>query len=161
MQPVRHVAPDGGIAFEDGADRGRVLVSGRDTGGLYSLMEYIAAPEPPPVDTGAAPGFGAHRHWDFEETFLVQSGNLAFLLEDEVLELAAGDFVRVPPGVRHGYANLSGEPVHMLVSFHPGGFEELFLRHRSDQEAAPRPLGFVEDAVRMFGSEFEDFPDVR
>lgn len=49
----------------------------------------------------------------------------------------------------------------MLVSFHPGGFEELFLRHRSDQHPAPRPLGFVEDAVRMFGSEFEDFPDVR
>jgi len=42
----------------------------------------------------------------------------------------------------------------------PGGFEELFIRHRSDQEPPPPPLGFVEDAVRHFNSVFEDHPNV-
>jgi hypothetical protein len=34
---VRHGADS--AAFEDGPDRGRILVFGRDTGGAYGLME--------------------------------------------------------------------------------------------------------------------------
>ena len=107
------------------------------------------------------PQLGPHRHHSIEETFLVRSGRLQFLLDDEVIELGPGDFVRVPPGTRHGFANVSIEPAELLVSFHPGGFEELFVRRRSDQNPAPSPLGFVEDAVRLFDSDFEDHPDVR
>jgi uncharacterized RmlC-like cupin family protein len=106
------------------------------------------------------PSFGPHRHDDIEETFLVRSGRLHFLLEDKIIELGAGDFVRLPPGTRHGFANLSEEAARLLVGFHPGGFEELFIRHRSDQEPPPRPHGFVEDAVRHFNSAFEDHPDI-
>jgi hypothetical protein len=63
--------------------------------------------------------------------------------------------VRAPPGVRHGFANLSSDEVELLVSFHPGGFEELFVVHRSDQTPAPSPTGFMDDARRRFASEFE------
>ena len=62
-------------------------------------------------------------------------------------------FVRVPPGVRHGYQNVSGSPVEMLVSFTPGGFEELFLKYRSDQLEVTGE-GFVSDATRYHDSEF-------
>jgi mannose-6-phosphate isomerase-like protein (cupin superfamily) len=159
MQPDRYVSKAGGTAFKDGDDSGRVLVFGRDTGGRYGLMHYVAAAQP--LGLNEEPKFGPHRHHDIEETFLVRSGRLQFLLDDEVTELGPGDFVRVPPGTRHGYANLSGEPVELLVSFHLGGFEELFVRHRSDQHPPPSPLGFVADAVRLFNSEFEDHPEVR
>lgn len=160
MLPIRHVPITAGTAFQDGDDHGRVLVFGRDTGGLYGLMEYVAAPQPA-LAPDAPPHFGSHRHNAIEETFLVRSGRLRFLLDDEVLDLGPGDFVRVPPGARHGYANLSGEPVELLVSFHPGGFEELFVRHRTDQIPPPAPMGFVQEAVARFNSEFEDHPDVR
>jgi|SRR5471030_589129 quercetin dioxygenase-like cupin family protein len=143
-----------GATFEDGADRGRILVFGRQTGGRYSLMEYVVAPRPAP-QAGAAIDFGPHRHRDIEETFLVRSGRLRFLLGDKVFDLNCGDFVRAPPGVRHGFANLSGEAVELLVSFHPGGFEELFVTHRSDQHPPPSPTGFMDDARRLFASEFE------
>lgn len=143
-----------GAAFEDGADRGRVLVFGRDTGGAYSLMELVIGPRPPPA-AGEAPDFGPHRHNAIEETFLVRKGWLRFLLGEEVFDLAEGDFVRVPPGVRHGFANVSGAEVELLVSFHPGGFEELFIAHRSDQDPPPSPTGFVDDATRLFASEFK------
>ena len=159
MSPDQYVPAAGGLAFEDGDDHGRILVSGRATGGRYSLMEFVVAPRPP-LDNDA-PAFGPHRHSDIEETFLVRSGHLRFLLADEIIDLGAGDFVRVPAGARHGFANVSGEPVELLVSYHPGGFEELFVRHRSDQEPPPAPLGFVEDAVRFFNSAFEDHPSVR
>jgi mannose-6-phosphate isomerase-like protein (cupin superfamily) len=160
MQPARHVPAGGGISFKDGDDFGRVLVFGRDTGGSYSLMEYVVAAQS--LRTADKPlQFGPHCHHAIEETFLVRAGRLQFLLDDEVIELGPGDFVRVPPGTRHGYANLSGDPVALLVGFHPGGFEELFVRHRSDQHPPPSALGFVEEAVRLFDSVFEDHPDVR
>jgi hypothetical protein len=64
-----------GARFEDGPDRGRVLVFGRQTGGRYSLIEYVVAPRPP----AETPDFGPHRHLQIEETFLVRRGRLRFL----------------------------------------------------------------------------------
>ncbi|HXQ12425.1 MAG TPA: cupin domain-containing protein [Caulobacteraceae bacterium] len=136
---VRHGSDD--RTFADGPDRGRVLVSGSDTGGAYGLIELTVAP-------AAAEGYGAHLHHGCEETFLLRRGRLDFLLGDEVVSLGPGDFVRAPPGMRHGYANRSREPVELLVSFHPGGLEELFLKHRTD-------AAFKADAERLFGSVFD------
>jgi mannose-6-phosphate isomerase-like protein (cupin superfamily) len=148
------VRTDDGVSFEDGDDRGRILVFGRDTGGLYGLMEYRVASRAVEAATEVEV-FSPHRHNTIEETFFVRRGALRFLLGAEVIELSAGDFVRVPPGIRHGYANVSGKEVDLLVSFHPGGFEELFLKYRSDQCPAPAPDGFVGDATFNFASEFE------
>jgi quercetin dioxygenase-like cupin family protein len=140
-----------GARFADGPDHGRVLVFGRQTGGRYSVMEYVVAARP----STETPDFGPHRHLEIEETFLVRSGRLRFLLGDDVFELGPGDFVRAPPGVRHGFANVSGEAVELLVSFHPGGFETLFITHRTDQDPPPPPTGFMDEARRDFASEFE------
>lgn len=136
-----------GVAFEDGADRGRILVFGHQTGGRYGLMEWTVAPSD-------SEGYGAHLHREMEETFLVRRGSLQFLLGEDVITLNTGDFVRVPPGTRHGYANVSGAPVELLVSFHPGGFEELFLKHRTDQSQIPEK-DFISEATRLHGSAFE------
>jgi quercetin dioxygenase-like cupin family protein len=143
---------DGGARFEDGPDRGRILVFGRQTGGGYSFMEYVVAPRSP----AETPDFGPHRHLQIEETFLVRRGRLRFLLGEQVFDLGPGDFVRAPPGVRHGFANVSADAVELLVSFHPGGFETLFITHRTDQHPPPSPTGFQDDARRDFASEFED-----
>lgn len=140
------------MEFEDGPDRGRILVSGEETGGRWSLMTYEVAARP----VGTPLGYGPHLHREIEETFVVESGRLSFLLGEELRELGPGDVVRVPPGVRHGFANLSGAPVRLLVSFHPGGFEQLFVRHRTDQDPLPAPDGFLVEATRDWASEFED-----
>jgi mannose-6-phosphate isomerase-like protein (cupin superfamily) len=148
------VEANAGTPFEDGPDRGRVLVFGAETGGRYSLMEYVVAPRPAAA-AGEAPDFGPHRHLEIEESFLVRRGRLRFLLGEATFDLGPGDFVRAPPGVRHGFANLSGEAVELLVGFHPGGFETLFITHRTDQDPPPSPTGFMDDARRDFASEFE------
>lgn len=149
MSDPRIIPATAGVAFEDGPDRGRILVAAGDTAGRYALMEWTVAP-------GAAqpPGYGPHLHREMEETFHVRSGRLDFLLGQTVTTLGPGDFVRVPPGARHGYANLSGAPVDLLVGFYPGGFEALFLKHRTDQPQAPES-DFVTDATELFASEFE------
>ena len=140
-----------GRAFEDGADRVRILISGTQTGGDYSVLEWIVAPLP----QNAQASFGPHRHGRYEETFLVLKGALAFLLKDQVLELAAGDFVSVPKETRHGYINRSGAPVHLLVTFRPAGMEELFYRHRSDQAVTPSLEAFLDEAARDHASTYE------
>ena len=150
------IAKTDGCAFEDDLNSGRVIVFGHETNGQYSLMEYSVAPgttSTPVRDLDCYP----HCHGKFEETFLVQSGSLQFLLGDDVLALTEGDFVRVPKGVRHGFVNTSGEQVDLLVGFQPGGFEELFVKYRSNQTPAPSSRGFIDDAVTLFDSEFERY----
>jgi mannose-6-phosphate isomerase-like protein (cupin superfamily) len=152
MSETTVITAGDGTPFEDGPHRGRVLVFGHQTEGRYSLMEFVVAPSP----AGAPLEFGPHLHQEIEETFLVRRGALRFLLGDETFDIGPGDFVRAPPGVRHGFANLSGDEAELLVSFHPGGFETLFVIHRSDQHPPPSPSGFIDDARRLFASEFED-----
>ena len=140
-----------GVAFEDGDSRGRILVSSRSTGGAYSVMEWVVAA------SGAAEtldDLGAHQHGGIEEVFLVQSGELEFLLGDTITTIGRGDLVRVPPGVRHGYRNMTDAEVELIVTFIPGGFEELLVRYRTDQESSDGP-GFVADATQDFETTFE------
>jgi mannose-6-phosphate isomerase-like protein (cupin superfamily) len=113
-------------------------------------MEWTVAPS---ADGQA--GFGPHRHGALEETFLIRSGELEFLIGEDATTVLPGDFIRVPAGVRHGYRNVTNEPVDLLVTFVPGGFEELFVRYRTDQKPQIDPRGFVDDAIRDFDSAFE------
>ena len=141
------------VAFEDGADRGRIIVSSQATDGAYSVMEWVVAPGVS-ADAELA-GFGPHRHGSIEETFLVRSGQLEFLLDEEVTVLSPGDFVRVPPSVRHGYRNTAAEPVDLIVTFVPGGFEGLFVKYRTDQQQPGDDAGFIAEAIENFDSTFE------
>jgi mannose-6-phosphate isomerase-like protein (cupin superfamily) len=141
-----------GIAFQADDDRARLIVSGSDTDGRYSLLEWTVAAGSRLNDSEPR-DFGPHIHRECEEGFLIRSGSLEFLIGAEVVTLEAGDYVRVPPGVVHGYANTSGKPVEMLVSFYPGGFEELFLKYRNDQPEI-KGAGFIADATSLHGSEF-------
>ena len=142
-----------GSWFEDGADRGRIVVRSVATEGAYSVLEWVVAPLVEGIKV-ANLGYDAHFHGAFEETFLVRSGALEFLIADRCVTLCAGDFVRVPKAVRHGYRNTTGGPVNLIVTFVPGGFEQLFEKYRTDGEPCTGP-GFVEEAVARFESAFE------
>jgi mannose-6-phosphate isomerase-like protein (cupin superfamily) len=138
----------GGTPFEDGIDRGRVLIAGAATNNAYSLMELTVAPRPP--DTGFEP----HQRNDIDDVFVIRQGTIEFLFDHQTTALRIGDFVRVPAGTRHGYRSTSNEPVEMLVGFAPGGFERLFVTYRSDQPSVDSE-GFVNEATSRFNPEFE------
>ena len=148
-----HFVPmTGGMRFKLDDDDARMIVSGEDTEGRYSLLEWTVAAGQIPTDHEPR-DYGPHLHRGCEETFLIQEGSLEFLIGDEVVVMSAGDFVRVPPGVKHGYQNISGKPVKMLVSFTPGGFEALFVKYRTDQGTV-EGKGFLYDATTDHQSEF-------
>ena len=64
------------------------------------------------------PGQGPrlHRH-PYDETWVVQEGNLTFQLGEERLEAGPGDIVIAPPGVPHKFTN-EGPGRSNLVCIH-------------------------------------------
>ena len=147
------VRADKGRTFEDDPDNGRIIISGADTGGAYSIMEINVAPRLKSSEGGDM-RFGPHQHAAIEEVFIVRHGSIDFLLGDDVFTLGPDDVVRVTAGTRHGYCNSSDSEVTLLVVFSPGGFEELFVTYGSDR-SDPLGDGFAADAGRHFATKFE------
>ena len=92
-----------------------IKATGEDTGGSFYLGEVVAEP--------GFPGPPAHVHERLHDMFYVLEGMLAMRLGDETLELGAGTFVCVPPGVVHTFWNGSERPVRFLNFNTPSGWE--------------------------------------
>jgi mannose-6-phosphate isomerase-like protein (cupin superfamily) len=56
-----------------------------------------------------------HRHREQEEVYLVLRGSLTVALEDEELELAEGQLIRVPPATRRQLLNRGDRPCVVLA----------------------------------------------
>ena len=91
------------------------LADGKETGDRYSVSIWW-------VDPGQ-PGPGAHSHEANEELFYVIAGTMTFLVGDQHVDAAAGDFLRIPAGVTHDFENRTGSRAGVLNVFIPGGFE--------------------------------------
>ncbi|MFF7677143.1 hypothetical protein [Actinacidiphila glaucinigra] len=67
----------------------------------------------------------------------------------------SGDFLSVPPGIRHRFLNKSTRHAKMLFLFTPGGPEILFMR---GDEPVPGVLAPVWDAQRFaaYGESLAD-----
>lgn len=80
-----------------------------------------------------------HVHPDQDEFILVQEGQLELKLDGVWLTARAGDLVRMPRGVPHGYFNKSDAPVRALFWVSPAGqLRALFetLHNMTDVPAA-------------------------
>ena len=90
-----------------GTEREGANIKGADHGASISLILDESEP-------GQGPRL--HRH-PYDETWVVQEGNLTFQYGDERLALGAGDIVIVPPGVPHKFTN-DGPDRSKLVCIH-------------------------------------------
>lgn len=83
-----------------------------------------------------------HIHPTQDEFILVQEGELELKLDGNWTKAKAGDLVRMPRGVPHGYFNKSDKPVRALFWVSPAGkLKDLFeeLNEVTDVEAVVRP----------------------
>lgn len=103
-------------------------------GGRFSVLETIAAPG------AAAP---PHVHRSTDEYFFIQAGEMHFSCDGVEFDAPAGTSVLVPRGVVHNWINLGETPVRSLVTFTPGGIEQMFK-----DLAAVFPQGIEELAAR-------------
>lgn len=108
-------------------------VSGEQSGGRFAQLVFTD-----PRGT-AAP---LHRHEDATETFHIIKGDITLFLDDEEIELAAGDFALVPPGVTHSYL-VRSDRAEFSVVIEPAGTERFFAELGLPVvagEPAPRPV---------------------
>ena len=94
----------------------RVLATGDDTGGRYSLYR---------IDLDARSG-GAepHFHTRFAESFTVLSGEVALYDGQAWVRAVTGDHLFVPERGVHGFRNDSDAPAAMLMMSTPGAPRE-------------------------------------
>ena len=101
-------------------------------------LEFRAATKPLELEKGALsyqrvpPGYRfpyGHSHETQEEVYVVVSGGGRMKLDDEIVELAAWDAVRVPPGTWRGY-EAGPDGLELLVV----GAPSLGDRQRDDVE---------------------------
>ncbi len=107
------------------------LLSGKQTGGIFSLTEFAAAPPPSP----AAP---IHRHLDADETLYILEGTFRFILNGQPQPAPAGSFIFIPRGTPHTVENIGMSMGRMLVLLTPPGFEQ-FWAERAEQLATYGP----------------------
>jgi quercetin dioxygenase-like cupin family protein len=98
-----------------------------------SLLEFEVAP-----GTEAKP----HLHRRQSDAFYVLEGELEFLVGEETVQAGPGSFVLLPPGVVHGFRNVSGKRVRALNLHVPGGFAEYWR-----ELAGLRSAGIEPDSV--------------
>jgi quercetin dioxygenase-like cupin family protein len=112
-----------------------LLVTGEDTRGRFCLIDMHVPPGggPPP-----------HRH-DFEETFIVQEGELELTFRGKKSVLRAGQTVNIPANAPHQFHNSSSQAVRMLCLCAPAGQEDFFrqvgvpVAGRTAEPPKPKP----------------------
>ncbi|GAA2029563.1 cupin domain-containing protein [Catenulispora yoronensis] len=113
-----------------------LLSTGATTDGLYGLYRWDllpADPEPTPAKEG-------HYHRTFSESFFILDGSVALYDGDTWREATAGDYLFVPPGGVHSFANTTGAAASMLVLFAPGAPREPYFEELAAIRAEGRQL---------------------
>ncbi len=97
----------------------RILVAGKQTNGAFATIEMLVPP-------GGGPG--PHAHADFQESFYVAEGEIAFKSEAGTYTAAKGAYVVIPMGgVVHCFKNKTDKPARLLCTVVPAGLDAFFL----------------------------------
>src|SRR5205809_7108300 len=78
------------------------------------------------VDDPRGSGPPLHLHHNEDETFYVLEGEVTFLVGDERIDVAAGDFLFAPRDIPHAYV-VRSERARILSTISPAGIEQLFV----------------------------------
>jgi quercetin dioxygenase-like cupin family protein len=115
----------------------RFVAPGSETAGRFGLFRWDMAPR--------AGGPAAHFHKTFSESFYVLGGTVRLYDGARWVDAGTGDFLHVPDGAVHAFANDAGEPASMLILFAPGApreryFEELAELARTGRRPSPEEM---------------------
>ncbi|SDP95249.1 Cupin domain-containing protein [Actinopolyspora xinjiangensis] len=102
----------------------KIIVPTGETGNELGLFGLSLAPNGP----YAKP----HFHKEMTELFVVHSGEVLLTRGAEQINAKPGTALYVPPGIPHGFANVSDSPAELLISFTPGRNREKFFYGLAD-----------------------------
>ena len=93
----------------------KILLSSKDSGGQFSLIEGLM----PPGGDG-----GLHLHTNEDESMHLLEGELEVTIGERKFLLSSGESYFAPRNIPHRLRNLSQAPVRSLVLTTPGGFDK-------------------------------------
>lgn len=112
---VLHLRRGQGRHYALGSMQAVFLADEEETRSAYSISEWWLEPR--------TDGPGPHAHEANDDIFYVIQGCMTFIVDGRSIDAMRGDFVRVPAGVVHDFANRSDERAGVLNFYVPGGFE--------------------------------------
>ncbi|WP_194925023.1 cupin domain-containing protein [Catenulispora pinisilvae] len=127
-----------------GASRVSLLSTGGTTDGLYGLYRWDMLPATPKPATSKPATSSGHYHRTFSEAFFILDGSVALYDGETWRDASAGDYLFVPPGGVHSFANTSGEAASMLVLFAPGAPREPYFEELAQIRGSGRQLSAQE-----------------
>ncbi|HMH24685.1 MAG TPA: cupin domain-containing protein [Puia sp.] len=99
-------------------DTYRILISGEETGGAYTVIDMLIPPHGGP---------GPHAHPTYQEAFYIMEGEIEVRTESGRYTAAKGSFVNIPlGGMVHQFKNETQIIAHMLCIITPAGMEKMF-----------------------------------
>lgn len=107
------------------------LATSATTGGDFGLYRW---------DMAGPGGPDPHFHRTISESFFVLSGTVRLYDGRRWTDAVPGDFLHVPPGGIHAFANSSGAPASMLLLFAPGAPREAYFEGLAELAASGREL---------------------
>jgi quercetin dioxygenase-like cupin family protein len=112
------VAADEGKTYSVAGGNYRVVISGKQTGGAYAIIEMLV----PPMG-----GPGPHAHAEVQESFYVLDGEVEFKTEAGTTIAKQGSFVNIPTGgLVHCFKNKSDTLARLWCTVMPAGMEDMF-----------------------------------
>lgn len=123
-------------------DNMRFIVTGRESGGAYAIIEQRNAP-------GVA--VPPHYHSQEEEIFHVIEGEVRYTVDGETVVAGAGMTVSVPRNVVHSFEFVTDARV--LLTLVPAGIEEMF-RELGQLPAGPPDFATVAEICGRYGVFF-------
>jgi mannose-6-phosphate isomerase-like protein (cupin superfamily) len=119
----------------------RLLADSSDTHGAWSCAELTENP-----------GYKTQVHWHtWDESFYVLNGTLTAMVNDSDYVLPAGSYLLIPRGTPHAQGNFAKEPVRLLLTMRPSGFEK-HLKDRIELYKTVKPgdehFAFAMDSLR-------------
>jgi uncharacterized cupin superfamily protein len=100
MQPASHSIGDQPVLFGE-------AFTARDFVGEWSFVEYVTVP--------AGSAIPVHLHEHDEELYFIFQGQGILTLDDQQVEVKAGDLAACQKGSSHGLRNTSGQVIKLLV----------------------------------------------
>ena len=146
LEPYRLASGDGLADVWWKTGRITVKAGPDETGNAFSQLEAV---EP----RGSATPL--HIHHNEDETFYILEGEVTFVVDDERIDVGAGDFLFAPRGIAHAYV-VRSERARMLVTLSPSGTEQLFVSLGVPVTGAEPPTDVVmppmPELVRLFAA---------
>ncbi len=116
--PVTITEPQDGSSLSIAGNTYRTLISGKQTGGAYAVIDMLVPP-------GGGPN--PHAHPDMQEAFYVLEGEVEFVTETQRYTARKGTYINIPlNGPVHCFKNKSQEMARLTCIVTPAGLEEFF-----------------------------------